>query len=98
MVPFGAGTQIFCLHGWCEDSIHGLLTPGLLIQSLHFLPGVGRAGPSAPGAGNYTGGSYGTRGVATRKKGGVALEEPGGGQRKGRGISSGFLLFSFFIT
>ena len=32
------------------------------------------------------------------KKGGVALEEPGGGQRKGRGISSGFLLFSFFIT
>ena len=62
MVPFSAGTQIFCLHGWCEDSIRGLLTPGLLIQGLHFLPDVGRAG-------NYTGGSCGTREVATEKRG-----------------------------
>ena len=69
MVPFGAGTQIFCLHGWYEDSICGLLTPGLLIQGLHFLPDVGRAGPSAPRAGNYTGGSCGTREVAAEKRG-----------------------------
>ena len=65
--------------------------------NLPVTPDVGRVGPSAPRAGNYTGGSCGTGGVATKKKGVEGRTERAWWQSKKRqGHLLGFLIVLFF--